>query len=90
MTAPSAPRRSGVMVPLFSLSTRRSWGIGEFADLPAVAAWCRAAGQTVIQLLPLNEMSPGESSPYSSMTAMALDPLYIAVPDVPDFVALGG
>ena len=90
MTAPSAPRRSGVMVPLFSLSTRRSWGIGEFADLPAFAAWCRAAGQTVIQLLPLNEMSPGESSPYSSMTAMALDPLYIAVPDVPDFVALGG
>ncbi len=43
-----------------------------------------------MQLLPLHEISPGETSPYSSMTAMALDPLYLHVPDVPDFAALGG
>ena len=53
---------------------RRSWGIGEFADLPAFGSWCAAAGQRYVQLLPLNEISPGETSPYSSMTAMALDP----------------
>ena len=85
-----SPRQSGIAVPLFSLSSSRSWGIGEFADLPAFGGWCAAAGQRYVQLLPLNEISPGETSPYSSMTAMALDPLYIHVPDVPEFMALGG
>ncbi len=83
-------RQTGIGVPLFSLTSSRSWGIGEFADLPAFGAWCAAAGQSYVQLLPLNEISPGETSPYSSMTAMALDPLYIHVPDVPEFVANGG
>ncbi|MEP7118490.1 MAG: 4-alpha-glucanotransferase, partial [Acidobacteriota bacterium] len=89
MTAP-APRQSGIGVPLFSLSSSRSWGIGEFGDVPAFARWCAAAGQRYVQLLPLNEISPGETSPYSSMTAMALDPLYLHVPAVPEFAALGG
>ena len=83
-------RQSGIGVPLFSLVSSRSWGIGEFADLPAFGSWCAAAGQRYVQLLPLNETSPGETSPYSSMTAMALDPIYIRVPDVEDFAALGG
>lgn len=83
-------RQSGIGVPLFSIPTSASWGIGEFADLPAFAAWCAAAGQRYVQLLPLNEISPGETSPYSSMTAMALDPIYIHVPAVEDFAALGG
>ena len=83
-------RQTGIGVPLFSLTSSRSWGIGEFADLPAFGAWCAAAGQSYVQLLPLNEISPGETSPYSSMTAMALDPLYIHVPDVPEFLASGG
>jgi 4-alpha-glucanotransferase len=83
-------RQSGIGVPLFSVVSSQSWGIGEFADLPALASWCAAAGQRYVQLLPLNEISPGETSPYSSMTAMALDPIYIRLPDVDDFVALGG
>ncbi len=89
MTA-RVPRQSGIGVPLFSLTSSRSWGIGEFADLPAFGSWCAAAGQRYVQLLPLNEISPGETSPYSSMTAMALDPIYIRVADVPDYQALGG
>ena len=70
-------RQSGIGVPLFSLVSSRSWGIGEFADLAAFGDWCVAAGQRYVQLLPLNEISPGETSPYSSMSAMALDPIYI-------------
>lgn len=89
MTSPAA-RQSGIGVALFSLASSRSWGIGEFADLPAFASWCQAAGQRYVQLLPLHEIAPSETSPYSSMTAMALDPLYIHVPDVPEFVVLGG
>ena len=84
------PRQSGIGVPLFSLTSSRSWGIGEFADLPAFASWCGAAGQRYVQVLPLNEISPGETSPYSSMTAMALDPIYIRVADVPEYQAQGG
>jgi 4-alpha-glucanotransferase len=84
------PRRAGVMVPLFSLASSASWGIGELTDLPRFASWMRDAGLTLLQLLPLHEMSPGETSPYSSMTAMALDPLYLHLPDVEDFTAIGG
>jgi 4-alpha-glucanotransferase len=83
-------RQSGIGVPLFSIASSTSWGLGEFADLPAFASWCAAAGQRSVQLLPLNEISPGETSPYSSMSAMALDPIYIHVPAVADYVHAGG
>jgi 4-alpha-glucanotransferase len=84
-------RRAGISVPLFSLRSRQSWGIGEMFDIPAVAAWMRSARQRVLQLLPLNELAPGESSPYSALSAMAIDPRYITIrniPDAADFEAL--
>jgi 4-alpha-glucanotransferase len=84
------PRQCGIGVPLFSIASSASWGVGDFGDLPAFASWCAAAGQRFVQLLPLNEISPGETSPYSSMSAMALDPIYVHVPSVPDVAALGG
>lgn len=83
-------RQSGIAVPLFSLVSNRGWGIGEFDDLPEFAQWLGEAGQSVIQILPINEMPPGETSPYSAMTAMALDPIYLSLPSVPDFSAIGG
>jgi 4-alpha-glucanotransferase len=86
----TALRRSGVVVPLFSLASTRSWGVGEFPDLPRFAAWLRSAGQSFVQLLPITEIPEAETSPYSSLTAMALDPIAIALPDVEEFVALGG
>jgi 4-alpha-glucanotransferase len=83
-------RESGVNVPLFSLVSSGGWGIGEFPDLARFARWVIKAGQSVLQILPVVEMPPIERSPYSSMTAMALDPIYISLPDLPDFLALGG
>lgn len=83
-------RCSGLIAPLPSLPSRASWGIGEFPDLARFARWAAEAGQSVLQILPLAEMPPGERSPYSAMTAMALDPIYLALPEVPDFAALGG
>jgi len=83
-------RQAGLLVPLFSCPSTRSWGIGEFADLRFVAAWMRNAGLRLLQLLPLNEMAPGQSSPYSATSAMALDPIFITVPAVADFEAIGG
>ena len=83
-------RAAGLLLPLFSMPSTRSWGIGEFADLPVLARWMRGAGLGVLQVLPLNEMAPGQASPYSAVSAMALDPVFISVPDVPDFHELGG
>ena len=83
-------RQSGLIVPLFSLASRQGWGIGEFPDLAVFARWAAEAGQSLIQILPINEMPPAERSPYSAMTAMAIDPIYIALPRVPDFEGLGG
>ena len=83
-------RRSGLLLPLFSFPSSASWGIGEMADLVPMAAWLAGAGQGVLQLLPVSEMAPAQQSPYSAISAMAIDPLFIRVPDVPDFDAIGG
>ncbi len=72
-------RRAGINVPLFSLRSTRSWGIGEMGDIPAIAEWLRAANQSVLQILPLNELAPSESSPYSPLSAMAIDPQFISI-----------
>ncbi|WP_437680331.1 4-alpha-glucanotransferase [Sorangium sp. So ce131] len=80
-------RISGVTVPLFSLRSDRSWGIGEIGDLPEFAAWASKAGLRLVQLLPLNEMSGGETSPYSALSAFGIDPIYISLSAVPELPA---
>jgi 4-alpha-glucanotransferase len=81
---------SGIGVPLFSLTSRQGWGIGEFGDVPPFARWLLEAGQSILQILPIHEMPGMETSPYSAMTSMALDPIYITLANVPDFMGLGG
>src|SRR5688500_12236315 len=83
-------RRGGVLVPLFSLASTRSWGIGEIGDLVPMTRWLASAGQRLLQLLPINEMPPGESSPYSALSAMAIDPQFISIDALEDFDAIGG
>src|SRR6188472_1394336 len=83
-------RHAGLLVPLFSIPSRDSWGIGEIADLPHLAGWMEEAGFSFVQLLPINEMADGQNSPYSAMSAMAIDPIFIAPGAVPDVQALGG
>jgi 4-alpha-glucanotransferase len=77
-------------VPLFSCPSSTSWGIGEIADLEPMTAWLADAGMRVLQLLPVNEMAPGQQSPYSAISAMAIDPIFIRLPGSADFEALGG
>jgi 4-alpha-glucanotransferase len=86
----TASRHAGILVPLFSIPTTTSWGIGEIGDLPAMARWCRSAGCDLLQILPVNEMPVLESSPYSSLSAMAIDPQFISLSQVPEFAAIGG
>jgi 4-alpha-glucanotransferase len=82
-------RHAGVLVPLFSIPSRRSWGIGEIPDLVPLSRWLTSAGLDFVQLLPLNEMQEGQSSPYSALSAMAIDPIFIALDDVDDWTAAG-
>jgi len=86
----SGRRRAGLLIPLFSCASSGSWGIGEIADIQSTAAWVAAAGCRVLQLLPINEMAPGQSSPYSAISAMAVDPIFISLCAVPEFTASGG
>src|SRR5258708_33039520 len=90
MSPSTSRRRAGLLVPLFSCTSTGSWGIGDIGDVEPVTAWLKAAGLRLLQLLPLNEMAPGQQSPYSAISAMAIDPIYIRVPGVPEFDALGG
>ena len=83
-------RQAGLLIPLFSCPSAASWGIGDIGDLAPMTAWLAAAGQRVLQLLPLNEMAPGQRSPYSAVSAMAIDPIFIRVTDVPEFIEGGG
>ena len=85
----SQGRHAGVLVPLFSIPSRRSWGIGELPDLVPLARWLQGAGLDFVQLLPLNEMQEGQSSPYSALSAMAIDPIFIALDQVDEWVAAG-
>jgi 4-alpha-glucanotransferase len=89
-TAAPIKRTAGLLVPLFSIPSSESWGIGEAADLPVLARWLREAAVAVVQLLPINEMAAGQTSPYSAISAMAIDPIFISMREVGDFLACGG
>jgi 4-alpha-glucanotransferase len=79
-----------MLVPLFSIPSARSWGIGEIGDLQVLTTWLADAGQRLLQLLPITETSPYDPSPYASISAMAIDPQYISLAEMEDFAAIGG
>jgi len=86
---PSPARRIvGVTVPLFSLRSASSWGIGEIGDLPALARLLAPAGVALIQILPINEIAGGNSSPYGALSAFGIDPMYITLTAVDDLKGL--
>ena len=83
-------RRAGLSLPLFSARSSTSWGIGELSDLTPLSAWMQSAGFCRLMLLPLGTMANGQASPYSALSAMAIDPIYIALSHVEDFARAGG
>src|SRR5450759_5948707 len=90
MTNLAGRRRAGLLIPLFACPSSTSWGTADIGSFRATTAWLAGAGQTVLLLLPTNEMAPGQQSPYSAISAMAIDPIFISLPRVPEFAALGG
>jgi 4-alpha-glucanotransferase len=75
-------RRAGALVPLFSVYSDKSLGIGDFADLKLVIDWASLSGNSIIQLLPLNELG-SLFCPYDSVSSFALEPAYISIEKLP-------
>lgn len=73
----------GICVPLFSLHSSNSAGIGEFPDLLPLISWCHDIGLDTLQLLPLNDTGPN-TSPYSAISAFALNPVHLGLANLPD------
>jgi 4-alpha-glucanotransferase len=72
---------AGVAIPVFSLRSKDSFGVGEFEDLKLLVNWSKSAGLRLIQLLPINNTMTSfswmDSYPYAAISAFALHPLYI-------------
>jgi 4-alpha-glucanotransferase len=82
---PSRPQH-GVNIPLFSLRSHASCGIGEYLDLIPMIQWCKEVGFNVLQTLPLNDTGP-EASPYCALTATALNPIHLSLAQLPGLKA---
>jgi len=76
-------RSAGILIPLFSIRTRGDLGRGEILDLAPMIDFALSMGHRVIQLLPLDETGPEDLSPYSAMSVMAIDPMYISISGLP-------
>jgi 4-alpha-glucanotransferase len=72
---------AGVAIPIFSLRTKNSFGVGEFSDLKLLVTWARKTSLKLIQLLPVNDTIAThtwiDSYPYAAISAFALHPMYI-------------
>jgi len=85
----SKKRLTGALIPVGALRGTGSLGVGEFLDLSEFAILCKKMGMGLIQILPVND-SGYESSPYSSLTAFGLHPLYIKIEAMDDYLYLSG
>ena len=74
-------RAAGVVIPVFSLRSEHSYGVGDFGDLRRFVDWAVATGMKVIQVLPVNDTTIhhqwSESCPYNIISAFALHPHYV-------------
>ncbi|MEV7196608.1 4-alpha-glucanotransferase [Streptomyces sp. NPDC093510] len=102
----SAPRRvrtpgrrtHGLLVQLYSLLSRHSWGMGDLGDLAELAAWSgRTLGTGFVQVNPLHAAVPsppqgpgGDPSPYRPSSRRFPDPVHLRVEAVPEFAYLRG
>lgn len=76
-------RAAGLSIPVFSIRTEKSFGVGEFTDLSALADWARTIGARLIQILPVNDTTAyhnwKDSYPYAGISAFALHPIYVCL-----------
>ncbi len=82
---------AGTLVPVFSLRSKTSFGVGDFGDLKKMVDWVAQTKQRVLQVLPINDTTTThtwtDSYPYNSISIFALHPQYAdftALPEIED------
>ncbi|RKF12629.1 4-alpha-glucanotransferase [Roseovarius spongiae] len=76
----------GIFCQLYELRSGRNWGIGDFRDLGDLAGIAARAGADFVGVNPLHALflaAPERCSPFAPSNRAFLNPLYIAVDDVP-------
>ncbi len=80
-------KAAGVVIPVFSIRTSNSYGVGDFGDLKMLIKWAVKTKLHAIQILPINDtMMNGtwqDSYPYNSISIYAFNPLYCDINAVP-------
>jgi len=77
-----AAKRAGILVPLFSVYSEKSAGIGDLADLKLLVDFCAKTGNSILQLLPMNEVG-STFCPYDAVSSFAIEPAYVSLEDIP-------
>ncbi len=72
----------GILIPLFTMYSDDDFGCGDSGSLNEWIDFASEIGFDVIQILPINEMPPHTNCPYTSLTAFAIDPVYISIKDI--------
>lgn len=85
---PLAPLRvAGTLVPVFSLRSKSSFGVGDFGDLKKMIDWVALTRQRVLQVLPINDTTQThtwtDSYPYSCISIFAIHPQYVDLSALP-------
>lgn len=78
----------GFAIQLYSVNSKRNWGVGDFTDLCALVELAAQNGASIIGLNPLNTLAhdyPENASPYQSISRLYLNPIYIDLEKVPEF-----
>ena len=74
---------AGIAIPVFSLRTQNSLGVGEFSDIKTLVDWSKQIGLKLIQLLPVNDTTVNyswtDSYPYAPVSVFALHPIYLNI-----------
>ncbi len=81
-------RGAGVVVPVFSLRSEGSFGVGDFGDLKMMIDWTAKTNQRILQILPINDTNMTgtwqDSYPYNSISIYALHPQYTDLRQLPE------
>lgn len=82
-----ARKFAGSAIPVFSLRSEGSCGVGDFGDLKTFVSWAADTAQHVVQILPINDTSITgswtDSYPYNSISIYAFHPMYIDLRQLP-------
>ena len=79
---------AGTVVPIFSLRSEGSFGVGDFGDLKLMIDWVAKTQQRILQVLPINDTNIThtwqDSYPYNSISIYALHPQYTDLRQLPE------